>query len=49
MRVTAGDMEGLVLERLRAFFSSRTNIGARPISPKMPSPSAFERSTSSGP
>ena len=23
-------MEGLVLERLRAFFSSRTNIGGRP-------------------
>jgi hypothetical protein len=27
MRVPAGDMEGLVLERLRAFFSSRIDIG----------------------
>jgi len=27
MRVPAGDIEGLVLERLRAFFSSRTDIG----------------------
>jgi integrase len=49
MRVTVGDMEGLVLERLRAFFVSRTNIGGRPISPKKPPPSAFGRSTSSGP
>ena len=49
MRVPAGDMEGLVLERLRAFFASRTNIGGRPISPKKPSPSSFGRSTSSGP
>jgi site-specific DNA recombinase len=49
MRVPAGDMEGLVLERLRAFFASRTNIGGRPISPKKPSPSAFGRSTLSGP
>jgi site-specific DNA recombinase len=27
MRVPAGDMEGLVLDRLRAFVSSRTDIG----------------------
>jgi site-specific DNA recombinase len=27
MRVPAGDIEGLVLDRLRAFFSSRTHIG----------------------
>ena len=27
MRVPAGDIEGLVLDRLRAFFSSRTDIG----------------------
>ena len=27
MRVPGGDMEGLVLERLRAFFSSRIGIG----------------------
>ena len=27
MRVPAGDIEALVLERLRAFFSSRTDIG----------------------
>ncbi|MDQ6869988.1 MAG: recombinase family protein [Pseudomonadota bacterium] len=27
MRVPAGDMEGLVLERLRAFFSSRIDVG----------------------
>jgi site-specific DNA recombinase len=26
MRVPAGDMEGLVLERLRAFFSSRIDV-----------------------
>jgi hypothetical protein len=41
MRVPAGDMEGLALERLGAFFSPRTNIGGRPISPKKPPPSAF--------
>jgi site-specific DNA recombinase len=27
MRVPAGDIEALVLDRLRAFFSSRTDIG----------------------